>query len=151
MLHAKKSGLASRRYEITSDGKPLTVVEARSGGRFELDGATYQLRRPLGRAYQLLSADGSVLATAARPGDRTWSVESGGEHLRFERAALRGRDHTQVDAAGNAIGSIAVGHSGIDADLAGTDLRLQVFAIAALAMRLRRRRSAIAAGAVSGG
>lgn len=32
MLHLKKSGLT--RYEITSDGRSLTVVEGRSGGQF---------------------------------------------------------------------------------------------------------------------
>jgi len=151
MLHAKKSGPVSRRYEITRDGTPLTVVEARSGGEFRLDRATYRIRRPLGKPYQLLSADGTVLATAARPGSRMWSVRSGGAELLFRRSSLGGREHVQVDAAGNAIGTIAARAGTVDAELAGASLELQVFTIAALSMRQRRRRGTITAVAASGG
>src|SRR5256885_1692612 len=97
MLHAKKSGLVSKRYEITSDGRLLTVVEA---GKFRLDGTDYRLD-----TRQLSTADGSVIANAHRPGRREWSVESGGEVLRFRRTGRR--DHARVDEAGNTIGTVS--------------------------------------------
>ncbi|MFD2472291.1 hypothetical protein [Amycolatopsis silviterrae] len=135
MLHAKKTGLASKRYEITRDGQPLTVVEARSGGKFQLDGAGYRLG-----TRQLLAADGSVIASAHRPGRREWSVESGGEVLRFRRTGRR--DHARVDEAGNTIGTL----SARVADLPGVAPELQVFALALLVMRARRRRVVVVVG-----
>ncbi|MBB1152039.1 MULTISPECIES: hypothetical protein [Amycolatopsis] len=137
MLRIEKSGLT--RYEITSDGRLLTVVEGRSGGQFRLDGTSYRIRRRF-RTYQLLTADGSVLASTHRPGTRTWSVESGGSELRFRRTGRR--DHAQVDEAGNTVGTVAAG----TADLSGVKPALQVFVLTALAMRSRRRRVVVVAG-----
>lgn len=133
MLHIDKSGLT--KYEITSDNRPLTVVEGRSGGQFRLDGTGYRIRRRLG-TYQLLAADGSVLASTRRPGARNWSVESGSEVLRFRRTGRR--DHARVDEAGTVSAS--------SADLPGVAPELQVFVLAALAMRTRRRRVVVVAG-----
>ncbi len=137
MLQIAKSGLT--KYEITSDGRLLTVIEGRSGGQFRLDGASYRIRRRL-RSYQLLAADGSVLASTHRPGTRTWSVESGGAELRFRRTGRR--DHVQLDEAGNTVGTLTAG----TADLSGVKPELQVFVLAALAMRSRRRRVVVVAG-----
>ncbi|MGW4398243.1 hypothetical protein ACWEHA_23385 [Amycolatopsis nivea] len=137
MLQIKKSGFTN--YEITSDGRLLTVIEGRSGGQFRLDGASYRIRRRL-RSYQLLAADGSVLASTHRPGRRTWSVESGGSELRFRRTGRRA--HAQLDEAGNTVGTVAAG----TADLSGVKPELQVFVLAALAMRSRRRRVVVVAG-----
>ncbi|WP_116200589.1 hypothetical protein [Amycolatopsis circi] len=137
MLHLKKSGLT--KYEITRDGRPLTVVEGRSGGQFQLDGTGYRIRRRF-RTYQLLAADGSVLASTHRPGTRTWSVERGRSELRFRRTGRR--DHAQVDESGNTIGTVSAG----TADLSGVEPELQVFVLAALAMRARRRRVVVVAG-----
>ncbi|MFE3171833.1 hypothetical protein ACFXPA_43695 [Amycolatopsis sp. NPDC059090] len=133
MLRIAKSGLS--KYQITSDGRPLTVVEGRSGGQFQLDGTSYRIRRRLGM-YQLLAADGSVLASTRRPGARSWSVESGNEVLRFRRTGRR--DHARVDEAGSVSVSAA--------DLPGVEPELQVFVLAALAMRTRRRRVVVVAG-----
>ncbi|WP_037359534.1 hypothetical protein [Amycolatopsis orientalis] len=137
MLRLKKSGRT--KYEITSDGRPLTVIEGRSGGQFRLDGGSYLIRRRL-RTYRLLTADGSVLASAHRPGTRSWSVETAGSVLRFRRTGRR--DHDQVDEAGNTLGTVTAE----SADLPGVEPELQVFVLAALAMRSRRRRVVVVAG-----
>lgn len=133
MLHIEKSGLA--KYAITRDGQLVTVVEGRSGGQFRLDGTSYRIRRRLG-TYQLLAADGSIVASVHRPGTRRWSVESGSEVLRFRRTARH--DHALIDEAG-AVSANA-------ADLPGVEPRLQVFVLATLAMRTRRRRVVVVAG-----
>lgn len=81
-----------------------------------------------------------MLASTHRPGTRTWSVERGDSVLRFRRTGRR--DHVQVDEAGNTVGTVTAG----TADLPGVEPELQVFVLAALAMRSRRRRVVVVAG-----
>ncbi|MEC3981822.1 hypothetical protein [Amycolatopsis sp. H20-H5] len=159
MLQAKRTSLLAKEYELTRDDRALTtfsVKRGRIGAQFTLDGADYRIRsHRFSGVYELLGADGSVLATTDRV-SRRWSMHVSGRAWHFRRTAIASRDYSMIGEQGERTGSIRrTGHgsSGVAADLPGLELNLQVFALAVVLLRWRRKRAAVAVrgAALAGG
>lgn len=131
----------------------LTLGRAGSGGRFDLDGASYRIRpRSFRRSYDLVAEDLSPVASAEGARRRRWTVRAPGQIHRFHRNPIVERGESLLGDAGGPAGSIArSGRSTVGADLPGVDTRVQVFAIAVALVRWRRRRrTAAVLGAANG-
>ncbi|MET9531162.1 MULTISPECIES: hypothetical protein [unclassified Streptomyces] len=156
MLHAKRTSLWPRRYEIGEGGRTLTVFTAGKwrSGEFELGGTGYRVRsHRLAGTYELLTADGSVVATTDRQGPRRWSVHASGQVFRFESDSIGIRNQSLIGPDGEPAGSITrTGRAGFgaSADLPGLDAEIQVFAVVVMLLRWRRRRVVAASAAASG-
>ena len=145
MLKAERTDLLASRYAITRDDRTLTTLtlgRRRSGIGFDLEGSGFSIRaRSAGRGYDLLSGDGSVLATADGVHGGEWTLQERGQLHRFGRTSRRGPDESLLDAAGHPAGSITrSGVAGAVADLSELDLPTQVFALTVVLLRWRRRR-----------
>ncbi|MDT8910162.1 hypothetical protein [Amycolatopsis sp. PS_44_ISF1] len=157
MLQAKRSSLLGHDYEISRDDQPFTRLELkRHSARFSVDRAEYQVKgHRFRRTYELLAADGSVVASTGRV-SRTWTLEAAGRAVRFERPSPLSRETSMLGEDGQPAGSIrrqGAADSGATADLPGLEPRLELFALAVVLMRQRSKRTAAGArgAALSGG
>ncbi|QWF78589.1 hypothetical protein [Amycolatopsis sp. CA-230715] len=161
MLHAKRTSLSTRSYEITRDGRALTTFspggrKRLSGGCFPLGGTGYEVRsHRFTRVYELLDDGGSVVAATSRVG-RRWQLRAAGRVFHFRRNSFASREQSAFDEKGNPIGSLTStgrGKPGATADLPGLEPELQVFALVVTLLRRQRKRAAAAvrASALTGG
>lgn len=159
MLTAERTDVQLGQYTITQESRMLTTItlERRgSGGRFDLDGASYRIRpQSLRRSYDLVGDGQSLVATAEGVRRRLWTVQADEQIYRFRRNSIRARGESLLDSADRPLGSIIrsgrwkVGAVG---DLSGVDTRVQIFAIAVALVRWRQRQRTAAAvlGAANG-
>ncbi|GAA1949046.1 hypothetical protein [Amycolatopsis minnesotensis] len=153
MLHAKKTSSFSREYEITRHGKVVTTFSSKrfGSGRFSLDGIEYRLRSHwFTGAHELLTAEDSLVAATGRV-SRRWSMRAAGKTFHFKQNSIGSRTQSMVDENGRPVGSITRTGNGASADLSALDPELQVFAIALLLARWRRRKVVAVQGATLGG
>jgi hypothetical protein len=152
MLHAQRTGLGRRGYDISADGRHITRWEPswwRSGGAFDLDGRHYQVRgHALGGRVELTGPAGELLASARRVGRRNWSVEAGERSYQFRRASIW-RGDQQLLLGDRPVGSIrrtGFWGSSAAADLPGMPEPLQVFVFCAVLARWAAAAAAAASG-----
>ncbi|WP_369200531.1 hypothetical protein [Streptomyces sp. PU-14G] len=155
MLHAKRIHLPSQEYELIEDGRALTTFSlhgGRIGARFTLHGVDYHVRiHRFSGVYELLDADGSVVATTDRV-RRSWNMTCSERIVPFRRTAAADREYTMLGDDGEPAGTIRrTGHvrSEATADLPGLELLLQVFVLVAVLLRRRRKRAAAAVRSTS--
>ncbi|GHJ01983.1 hypothetical protein TPA0906_38480 [Streptomyces olivaceus] len=148
MLHAKRSNPPSQKYELTEDGRALTTFSlgrGRTGTRFTLHGVDHLVRsHRFSGVYELLDADGTVVATTDRV-RRSWSMTCSGRVVTFRRTAAADREYTMLGGDGEPVGTIRrTGHirSEATADLPGLEPALQVFVLVVVLLRRRRKRGA---------
>ncbi|WP_203960721.1 hypothetical protein [Actinocatenispora thailandica] len=159
MLHAKRAHPPGQQYEFTEDGRPLTRVllrRGRIGARFTLHGAGYLVRaHRFSGVYELLDADGAVVATTDRVG-RSWQLSCSGRTVGFRQTAPASREYAMVGDDGATAGTIRrAGHvrTEVTAELPSLELLLQVFVLVVVLHRARRKRAAagVRASAFAGG
>jgi len=133
VLEAKRAGFWKGDYELSADGRPLTVWNARvwrGGGTFDLEGRRYEVRAVrFGSRYEFRDQTGMPLAVANRVGRKRWNVEAEGRTYTFERASLwRSEERLVVDGRpAGTIRRLGTFRSEAVADLPGLSLPLQVF------------------------
>jgi hypothetical protein len=135
MLTAKQTSMWRGRYEIGADGRPVTTWDPswwRSGGDFEIDGRRYRVRaKGWGFKYQMLDQTDTEVALVERAGRKHWHMQASGRTYEFRRASFfSSRQELVVD--GKVAGSlrrISAWTGGIEADLPGMPLPLQVFVV----------------------
>lgn len=153
MLLARKTGLFKAHYEITLDGRQITVWEKsawRSGGAFKLDGHRYEVRVNIWGSKYTLVRDDATMATAERVGRRRWTIDAGGHLYAFQGASMW-RSEESFLRDGQPVGVIkrlSMWRSDAVADLPGVPLPVQVFA---LVVTLAKWDNAAAASASAGG
>ncbi|MFC8712886.1 hypothetical protein ACFUCQ_23620 [Streptomyces sp. NPDC057197] len=125
MLHAKRSNPSGQEYEVTEDSRALTTFALRGGrvgARFTLHGVDYLVRtHRFNGSYELLGADGTVVATTNRV-RRSWHMT--GRVIPFSRTAAADRENAMLDGDGEPAGTTRrTGHlrSEATADLPGLD------------------------------
>ena len=135
MVTAKRISIWTSRYEVRAGDRPVTTWDAhvwRSGGDFVLDGRRYAVRsNAWGNRYTMTDDRGDVVAEADRVGRKHWTIESGGQTYRFQRASYFSGEQELHNAAGR-VGSIrrtSAWRGDVAADLPGLPLALQIFAI----------------------
>lgn len=154
MLHARKVGFWTGRYEIAADDRVVARWEPsiwRTGGRFELDGRHYEIRGNLwGNRYGMTTEGGTVVASADRVGRKNWTVEEAGRVYTFQRASWWRPDQI-LHFEGRQVGSIkrpGIWRSDAIADLPGLPVPVQVFVLAVvLTMWSQQAATASAGGA----
>jgi hypothetical protein len=135
MLHAKRTGLWRNSYEISLDGRPVTVWDGgtwRTGGTFELEGQRFEIRGNLwGSTYGMATEDGRRIASADRVGRKRWTVTADGRTYHFQRASIWRSDQELV-FDGRPVGSIrrpSVWRNEAVAELPGLPLPVQLFVL----------------------
>jgi hypothetical protein len=135
MLTAERTSMWRGRYDIAADGRPVAVWDPswwRNGGDFEIDGHRFQVRsNGWGTKYRLLDAAGNEVALVERAGRKHWTVYADGRTYSFRRASLFG-NRQELLADGVTAGSLrrtSAWSGGIEADLPGMPLPIQVFVI----------------------
>jgi hypothetical protein len=153
MLTARRSSMWSGEYRIEWDGRPVAVWDSswwRSGGVFEIDGYRFQVRaNHWGTKYRMLDQAGNEIALVERAGRKHWTVLADGRTYEFRRASIFG-NHQELLIGGVPAGSlrrVSAWSGGIEADLPGMPLPLQVFVIGVQIAIWRAQQSAVAAGA----
>lgn len=146
MIHVDRTERLPDRYALRREQRLLgsvTLGPRMSGGTFQVDGIAYEVRADTVRgSYDLLAADGSVLATAERVHRRHWSVRTADGTSPFRRGGLA-RAESLTDADGHELGRITRSgrrSAGAVVDLPGLDVTVQAFALTLALMRRRRRR-----------
>ena len=135
MLEARKISVWRSSYQISADGRPVTVWDSsvwRSGGDFDLDGQRYRVRgNAWGNRFGMVDAVGRTVASADRVGRKRWTVEAGGQTYQFQRASIWSNEQ-ELHAFGSRIGVVKrVGfwRGDIAADLPGLPLPVQIFVL----------------------
>lgn len=135
MLQATRVGAFSSSYDITLDGQPLTRWHKsmwRVGGSFTLQGQRYDLRSNFwGTSFTMADQLGAVVATAANPNRRQWTIVVGPHRYEFRRRSWW-RQHHDLIVNGRAVGSVhrpSAWRSTAVADLPTMPLAAQVFAL----------------------
>ncbi|SEP52582.1 hypothetical protein [Amycolatopsis saalfeldensis] len=157
MLEVKRAKLLGHQYEVTKDGQQLPELVLKRGrieAEFSLDGTGYRVRRHrFSGVYELLAENDEVLASTDRV-RRQWSLHAAGGDIQFRAASLTGREYSMLAPGGGTAGTIrreGMAGAGATADLPGLATEIQVFAVAAVLLSWRRKRTAAAArGAASG-
>lgn len=157
MLHAKKVGFWTSRYEITEDDRVLATWAPsiwKTGGTVELDGRRYVIRGNLwGSKYGMSTEDGTPVASADRVGRKNWTVEAGGRILECQRASIW-RQEQIVHSEGRRLGSVSRTswwRGDATADLAELPVPVQLFVLAVvLTMWDQQEASAASTGGASG-
>jgi len=154
MLQATRVGAFSSSYDITLDGQPLTRWHKsmwRVGGSFTLQGQRYDLRSNVwGTSFTMTDQLGAVVATAANPNRRQWTIMVGPHRYEFRRRSWW-RQHHDLIVNGRAVGSVrrpSAWRSTAVADLPTMPLAAQVFA---LVVALTAWDTAAAGAAAAGG
>lgn len=135
MLTAERMSMMGRRYQLTSDGRPVAVWDSswwRTGGKFEVDGRRYEVRaNAWGTKYRMVDQMGSEVAVVERAGRKRWTVRAAGRTYDFRRASRWGNQQ-ELLAAGVKVGSLrrtSAWSSSIEADLPGMPLPVQIFVV----------------------
>jgi hypothetical protein len=151
MLTASKASMWRGRYDIASDGRPIAVWDPawwRTGGDFEIDGHRFQVRaNGWGTKYRLLDETGNEVALVERAGRKHWTVYADGRTYAFRRASIFGNQQ-ELLADGVKAGSLrrtSAWSGGIEADLPGMPLPIQVFVVG-VQIAIWRAQSAAASG-----
>lgn len=157
MLRADKNGIFSKTYRITADGRDVTLFESswwRTGGTFTLDGHDYTIRANMwGSRYGMADENDDKVASAQGVGRKHWTVESGDETHRFQRASLL-RSAQLLLRDGQEVGAVeraSMWKGGATAELPGLSLPVQVFVVAVVLTMWEQQASAAAASSSSGG
>lgn len=156
MLHARKAGFWTGRYEIIVEGRVVARWEPsiwRTGGRFELDGRHYEIRGNVwGSRYGMTAEDGTVVASADRVGRKNWTVQAAGRVYTFQRASWWRPDQI-LHFEGRQVGSItrsSMWRSDAVADLPGLPVPVQVFVLAVVLTMWSQQAATAAAGGGAG-
>lgn len=135
MLQARKVNVWRNRYELASDGQPLTTWDRRtwrSGGTFELAGRRYHVRGNVwATRFEMTDEFGMNLAAADRVGRKRWTVEASGRSYQFQRASLW-RSEQMLVTDGRPVGSVrraSAWRGDAVAELPGLPLPVQVFVL----------------------
>ena len=151
MLTATKTSFWRGRYDISVDGRPVTVWDGRmwkSGGDFDLDGQRYEVRANfIGSTYTMVDAAGATLASARRVGRKHWTVETARGTLTFRRKSMWSSEQ-QLLVDDHPIGSIrrtSAWRNDAAADLPGLPLPVQVFVIGVVLSMWESQQAAAAA------
>lgn len=159
MLEATRSGLFSRRYDITVDGRHVASWNQtfwRSGGDIDLAGRPFRIdATSFTNRFTMTDASGRVVATAEKPGRKHWTVEADGAPHRFRRTSFWGSRQDLLAAGGEqVVGSIRkAGFLGsrVEADLPTLSLPAQIFAVGVMVTTWDRQAAAAAASSGGGG
>ncbi|BCY08597.1 hypothetical protein L3i22_036850 [Actinoplanes sp. L3-i22] len=123
------------RYEIESDGRPVTVWDPswwRNGGDFEIDGRRFQVRaNGWGTKYRMFDQTGTEVALVERAGRKHWTMRADGRTYEFRRASFFG-NRQELLTDGVPTGSMhrtSAWSGGVEAELPGLSLPLQVFVV----------------------
>lgn len=152
MLLAKKPSIWKNHYEISADGRPVTMWDPswwKSGGTFRLAGRLYEVSGNVwGTKYTMATEGGTVVASAERVGRKRWTVTAEGKTYEFQRTSVfRHEEELHVD--GRRVGSInrpSMWSSDTVVDLPGLPVQTQVFVLAVV---LTKWASAAAASTAS--
>ncbi|MEV4759555.1 hypothetical protein AB0J86_31285 [Micromonospora sp. NPDC049559] len=157
MLRARKVSVWRSRYEISADGRVVSVWDSsvwRSGGEFELAGRRYRMRsNAWGNRYGMHDEHDEPVASADRVGRRRWTVRAGDETYHFQRASLFGTEQ-QLYAGDVRVGSVrrtSLWRSEIVAELPGLPLPVQIFVLGVVICLWDQRAAAASAGGSGGG
>jgi hypothetical protein len=136
MLQATRVGLFSSAYDITLAGQLVTRWDKsmwRTGGSFTVGGQRYEVTGNVwGSTYTMKDQAGGVVATAANPNRRQWTVMVDGRDYEFRRRSWW-RQHYDLIVGGQATGFVrrpSAWRSTAVAELPTMPLAAQVFAIA---------------------
>ncbi|GIJ44050.1 hypothetical protein Val02_09360 [Virgisporangium aliadipatigenens] len=136
------------RYEIGSDGRPVTVWDPswwRNGGDFEIAGKRFRVRAAgWGTKYRMSDEAGKEVALVERAGRKHWSMRAGRDTYEFRRASFFG-SRQELLVGGKAAGSVrrtSAWSGGVEADLPGMPLPLQVFVVGVQLALWQRQQSA---------
>jgi hypothetical protein len=145
-------GMWRGRYRLVADGREVATWDPswwRTGGDFEIDGHRYQVRAGgWGTKYRMLDEGGNEVALVERAGRKHWTLRSGGRVYEFRRASLWGNRQEMV-AGGVKTGSIrrtSAWSGGIEAELPGLPLALQIFVVGVQIALWRAQQTAAASG-----
>jgi len=151
MLRASRHGVFRRRYEITDDGRPVTLLTdfRRESCEFEVEGVTVRVSRERGKRF-VLDGPGGRLASADRETGRRWAITTPAGRLDLVRPSVW-RSAWELHRGGQAVGRVA--HDGAfsrasNADLPA-DLSLTVRVFAHYVVLMMWERAAAAAAAAS--
>jgi hypothetical protein len=135
MLQARKVNVWRNRYELASDGQPLTTWDRRTwrtGGTFELAGRRYDVRGNVwATRFEMTDEFGMNVAAADRVGRKRWTVEASGRSYQFQRASLW-RSEQMLVTDGRPVGSVrraSAWRGDAVAELPGLPLPVQVFVL----------------------
>lgn len=152
MLEARKVSLWRSRYELASDGQPITMWEGRlwrGGGAFELAGRRYEVSSNAWvTRFEMTDQFGMIVAAADRVGRKRWTVEANGRSHQFQRASLWRSEEVLV-ADGRPVGSVrrpSMWRGDAVADLPNLPLPVQVFVLTVV-LTMWDAHAAAAAGA----
>lgn len=123
------------RYELSVDGRPLTVWDGRvwrSGGEFDLEGHHYDVTsNMLGTRWELTDENRIVHAVADRVGRKRWTVTAHGMEYRFQRSSWWRPEETLL-AGDQPVGYVkreSMWRTETVADLPGLPVQVQVFVV----------------------
>lgn len=152
MLQARKPSVWRSRYEILSDGRPLTEWQPltwRQGGRFTLDRQAYEVRaNAWGTKYTMAKDSGTEVASAQGVGRKDWTVKADHQTYTFRRASIW-RSEEELIVRGNRAGyvkRVGTWHGDTVADLPGLSLPAQVFVLGLLIAKWDAAHAATSAG-----
>jgi hypothetical protein len=138
MLEARKPSVWRSRYDILSDGRPLTTWQPshwRPGGRFTLDRQEFEVRsNAWGTKYTMTNQSRVPIASAEGVGRKHWTVTAGGQTYHFERTSIW-RSEEQLIMQGRRAGfvrRVGMWRGDTIADLPGLPLPVQVFVLGLL-------------------
>jgi hypothetical protein len=155
MVQVKRTHLLGHQYEVTDDGQQLPELVLKRGrieAEFSLDGTGYRVRRHrFSGVYELLAENDEVLASTDRV-PRHWTLHASGQDIRFRANSLGSREYSMLAPDGSPTGTLrrdGMGGAGATADLPGLATELQLFALAAVLLTWRRKRTAASAQAAA--
>jgi hypothetical protein len=153
MLEARKPSVWRNRYDITSDGRPLTAWQSsnwRPGGKFTLDGQQFEVRsNAWGTKYTMTNQSGAQIALAEGVGRKHWTVTAGGTGYHFQRASIW-RSEEELIVQGRRAGfvkRVGMWRGDTIADLPGLPMPVQVFVLGLLVTRWDQAQASAAATA----
>ncbi|WP_410649783.1 hypothetical protein [Amycolatopsis sp. cmx-4-54] len=148
MLTATKTSSLGHEYTLAGDddSKPGTfsLKKGRVGALIEFDGGEYRVRtHRFSGVYELLDADGTVLASTGRV-RRDWTLHASGKDFEFRRTETADREYTMLGADGAKAGTVSRSRSAASVELPGLKPETQVFVLVVVLLRRRRKRAAAA-------
>ena len=141
MLQAVKPSVWRSRYDISSDGRPVTTWQPstwRQGGEFILDGQQFVVRANMwGTKFTMSTAGGAELAAAEGVGRKQWTVSADRQTFTFQRASIW-RSEEELIVRGRKAGyvkRVGMWRGDTIADLPVMSLPAQVFVLCLLISR----------------
>jgi hypothetical protein len=89
MLRAQRRGFLKREYEVSADGRPVTVLAGarREGCEFSLSGTGFGIERDGRKRFVLHGPDGQM-AVAERQSGREWQVKAASGNLTLAKPSV---------------------------------------------------------------